>query len=283
MDKDRITRFDKRSHALKTYAAGRWGEEMPCPLRLVANPYKGCGYHCKHCYVWSSCRPKAREGFAKALPHNIARAKREGFGGCPVIMSPSTDPLQPLELKEQLTLFALRELLAADFQVIVMTRNPSLLLEKQYLEMTLNERLFVDVSIPSITEGDPRSIFVSGAPSVNERLIAIGRLSDLGKYVRVKIDPIVPSLKGLVSGQTEQDLWELVGLLKEAGCRMVVAKTLRMNDDVPANLCSLLEYYKANGIQEGINWVLPPKIRRGLLRPLVEACRHHGVLFCPCV
>ncbi len=77
-----------------------------------------------------------------------------------------------------------------------------------------------------------------------EKIKAIKKLTKLGKDVRVKVDPIIPSING-IKGQTKEELWQLVKLLKEAEVKMIISKTMRLNKDLPPLIYKkLINYYK---------------------------------------
>ena len=275
-----LIQFEKRSWAMKVYAAPRWGNQTPCPLRFVVNPYLGCSHKCQYCYVPDHVQ--VRQGFRKSLLHDIKRAKAFGLKPYVVEVSASTDPFQPIEKKYGDSLFAITELLNAGFPVVVVTKNPGMLLEPSYIELAHNSQLSVDVTIASLHEGEPDSIFTGIAPSAKDKIQAIRRLTQINQNIRVKIDPLIPSVNGII-GQSEAELWELVRTLSEAGVRLVISKTLRLNDEVSANLYNnLIDFYKTYGIIEGINWCLSKPLQRKLLAPLFEACKYYKMPFCSC-
>jgi DNA repair photolyase len=208
--------------------------------------------------------------------HDIERAQKLSLDGTITMVSSSTDPFQPIEKTVRDSHFAIKQLLANNFPVLIMTRNPGMLLEQEYVELTKNPKLFVDVSIASLHEN-------SLAPPINERLTAIKSLSAMGKLVRVKVDPIVPIVDG-VKYQTEKELNEIVRLSKEAGSQMIIAKTMRLNDDVPEGIRHVLaDYYQKSGSRSGINLVLSVEARKRLITPVINACTEYGIPFCPCV
>jgi DNA repair photolyase len=281
---EKIVDFEKKSWAIKPYAAFRWGQDMPCPIRLVVNPYKGCSYKHKYCYAWYKCQqPSIKEGFRKSLLKDIKKAKAMGLDEFLVMVSSSTDPFQPIEKGFKETLFTLTELLNNGFKVLIMTRNPAILLEKDYLSLAKNPNLFIDVSLPSLQENNPNSFFYGCTPKIELTLEAIKKLSELGKEVRIKIEPIVPTV-GSIKGQTKEELDELVRLLKQSGVKLVIAKTMRLNADVPPEVYNeLIAYYKKNGVKQGINLVLSKEVRKKLLAPLLDSCKKYCLPFCSCV
>lgn len=226
----------------------------------------------------------SREGFREHLLSRIRTAQTFGLEGLLTIVSSSTDPFQPIEKEQRDTLFALDALLSNGFPVLVMTRNPQMLMEQEYKEVVSNSKLFVDVSIPSLQENNPRSIFYSSvAAPLDETYEAVGQLAGLGKYVRVKIEPIIPTLKE-VEGQNEEEIQEIVRRAKVAGVKKIISKTMRLNDSVPRVLYSkLIDYYRMNGVEERNTLALKPELKRQLLKPVYDACQKYKIPFCACV
>lgn len=280
----KLNKLNRRGWTLKPYKL--WGPDKPCPPRLVVNTYKGCDFNHSYCYI-SNCAQQ-QEGFREHLEERINQAKQLDLTGLLVIVSSSTDPFQSIEREHKDSHFAIKTLLKEGFPVLVMTRNPQMLLEKEYLDMARNLNLFIDVSIPSLHENDTNSIFYSSAaPSLNKTFEAIQKLSEIGKYIRIKIEPIIPSV-GNVLGQNKEELKELVKLSKNAGAQMVITKTMRLNEAVPSRVYyPLFEYYSKKGIPEKYgkvtNHVLRSEVRRQLLNPVYEACEEEGIPFCACV
>ncbi|MDP2860839.1 MAG: radical SAM protein [bacterium] len=281
---DKLEDFEKRSWAIKVYTAERWGNTIPCPLRLVVNTYHSCQHKCGYCYVWSlkeSITP--RSGFRKALFHDIERGKQYGISSFTVEMSASTDPLQPIEKDFGESLFAIKELLGNGFKVLIVTKNPALLLNDAYRWLLKEPSLSMDVTITSLREGSSKgSILNNNGPSAADKVKTIKTIIDQGKLVRVRIDPVVPHVKNF-RGQSEEDLKELVGELAKAGVKLIISKTMRLCRGMPKPVVeAYYDYYKSKGKLLGSNYILATDIRRKMLSPIYEACRQKNISFCPC-
>ena len=286
---ERLAAFNRKSYALKPYNADTYGfagEGRACPYRLAVSPYVGCNVQCRPCPVWSergAARPK--ENFRTALVHDIERAKGLGLGGFLTMLSPSTEPFDPLlERQHRHSGFALEQLLGNGFPVLVMTRYPAVLRDPAYAASLDDPRLFIDVSIPSLHQNDPGSFFFSRRlPPLEEDFAAMRGLADRGKHVRVKVEPVVPTV-GAIRGQTAEELDEIVHRSQGAGARGIISKTMRLNSDVPRRVYhELIDYYEAHGSLVGINRILLPGERRRLLLPVLEACKRYGIPFSGCV
>lgn len=151
-----------------------------------------------------------------------------------------------------------------------------------------NSNLYLDVSIPSMHENNPLSVFYSPtAPMIAETFEAIKELSDYGKHIRVKIEPIIPSV-GKLQGQSEKEIYEIVRNSKHVGAKTIISKTLRLNEFVPDFLRDeLSKYFNNNGEKEGYggrtNLVLKAGLREQLLQPVYDACKRYDIPFCACV
>ena len=277
---DKLEMFGLRGWTLKPYKA--WGTDKPCPPRLVVNPYKGCAFQHKYCYIAPPASPQ--KGFREHLLERIRKAKELGLDDLVVMVSSSTEPFQPIERHCRDSQFALQELLANGFPVLVMTRNPKTLLEEDYAEITDHPKCSVDVSVPSLEENNPDSIYYSPiAAPLAETFVAMKQLRDRGKVVRVKIEPVVPTV-GEIKGQTEDELYEIVRRSAEASVNMIISKTMRLNSFVPPCMYDpLIKFYKENGVSEGSTLALTADLRRKLLQPVLDACTKYKIQFCPCV
>ncbi len=278
--RDRLETFGRKGWTLKPYVA--WGADKPCPPRLVVNPYSGCAFKHQYCYI--SPPAHRQEGFREHLQERIRKARELGLENLVVMVSSSTDPFQPIEAKFRDSHFALQQLLENGFPVLVMTRNPQTLLNEDYAGITRHPKLSVDVSIPSLEENNMDSIYYSPiAAPIEETFAAIRKLADFGKFVRIKIEPVIPSVNG-IQGQSKEELDKIVRKSKENGARMIISKTMRLNCSVPKNIYErLIDYYREHGINDGTTLALPANLRGELIKPVLDACAKYSIPFCPCV
>ena len=281
----KLFNFTKNSWALKLHSTEGWGEQSPCPVRFTVNPYLACEFKCAYCYVWADKEKKGvKEGFRESLKKDIEKAKALGLNKYAVEISASTDPFQYIEKVKGESIYAIRELIKAGFKVIIVTKNPSFLLLKSYNNLLKEKNIFLDVTITSLKEGTPQgNILNNNGPTAKEKIEAIRKIIEKGKAVRVKIEPIIPTV-GPIIGQSKEDLEDLVKELSRIGVKMIIAKTLRLNAWMPEYIKkTLIEFYKANGqLIEG-NYLLNKDVRKSLLEPVYLACKKYNVLFCGCV
>lgn len=281
--KDVVRQFEARSHAIKVFSGERWGN-VPCPLRLVVNPYYSCEHKCAYCYVWSNKDSVGvRKGFNKAILHDIQRGKISNMNQYVVEMSSSTDPLQPREKHDKASLFAINELLKASYKVLIVTKNPCMLLEEEYAHLLEEKNLSIDVSFASLKEGTKEGgILNNKGPGSDEKIAAIKEIIKRGKEVRARIDPVIP-IYSRMKGQTENDLVELVEALARIGVKLIITKTMRLSKSMPqAVVNNYLQYYKENGELMGSTYILSKEKRRAMLEPIQKSCKKNNMLFCPC-
>jgi len=208
-----------------------------CRRRLTVNIYKGCGWRthgdaadwrCLYCYAVSTTRvedlhhPRPKEDFRRRLDRDLKRYRRSHLPKYPVYLSSNSDPFQILEEWHGHALYTLRRLGEEGYPIILMTKNPGMLLKPGYLEAVAQSRSVVEVTIPFL---DGR--FEPGAPSPLSRIRAVRELVGVGLRVLARVDPIIPTF-GRVQGQTREELWSLVGRLAEAGVSHVISKVLHL-------------------------------------------------------
>lgn len=180
------------------------------------NPYSGCGFSCKYCYVrempiqrfkgipwgeWVDIKKNAAEIYrAEAIK---LRKKNKPIN---IFMSSATDPYQPIEQKANITRAILEEMLESppDF-IQIQTRSPLITRDLEIL-VKLKEKCKVVVSMTVETDrGDIKRIFAPYAPGIKMRLKALKELHSAGIQTQASISPVLPfspdfpeALKGIV-------------------------------------------------------------------------------------
>ncbi len=138
--------YERQAKVLKRFNPFRL---KTCPLRLEVNVYTGCAFQCIYCYARAYIRdfekPRCKSNFEENLKKDVKKAVEIGLNKLPVSTSNSCDPLQPLEDKYGHTLFTIKLLTENDFPIII-TKNPSKLLESKYLEAMDSKRTLIEVT-----------------------------------------------------------------------------------------------------------------------------------------
>ncbi|MGG1678546.1 SPL family radical SAM protein [Neobacillus sp. NRS-1170] len=167
------------------------------------NPYSGCGYSCKYCYVrempiqrfkeipwgqWLDIKTNAADNYRKEI---IKLRKKNNPVN--IFMSSATDPYQPIERKANISRRILEEMIEnpPDF-LQIQTRGPLITRDIDLL-IKLKEKCKVLVSMTIETDRDDiRKIFAPYAPGINLRVKALKELHDAGISTQASISPVLP-------------------------------------------------------------------------------------------
>jgi DNA repair photolyase len=164
------------------------------------NPYGGCAFACKYCYVrqmpvslfrgaeWGSW-VDVKENAAQLLPKEIVKAKKKG--AVTIFMSSATDPYQPVEAREQLTRSLLHAMLIEppDF-LFLQTRSPLVIRDLDLLK-SFGHRIRVSITVETDRE-DVRKRFAPFAPPIQGRLRALSILTGEGIPTQAAVSPVLP-------------------------------------------------------------------------------------------
>ncbi|PLS08637.1 radical SAM protein [Neobacillus cucumis] len=166
------------------------------------NPYSGCAFSCKYCYVrempiqrfkeipwgeWVDIKINAAENYRNEIIK--IRKKNKPVN---IFMSSATDPYQPMERKAAITREILEEMLEnpPDF-LQVQTRSPLITRDIDLL-VKLKEKCDVLVSMTVETDRDDiRKIFAPVAPGIPLRLKALKEVYDAGIHTQASISPVL--------------------------------------------------------------------------------------------
>lgn len=186
------------------------------------NPYVGCVFGCKYCYVrqlpvslfreqewgtWIDIKGNA----AELLKKDMLKAKKKG--PVTIFMSSSTDPYQPIEVKTELTRSLLEVMLEVQPDFIhVQTRSP---LVKRDLDLfkKFGDKIRISMTIETDKE-EVRKAFSPTAPPIPARIAAIKEITDAGIMTQATIAPLLPcsrdfpqKLKHIAKRVTIDDFW----------------------------------------------------------------------------
>lgn len=283
---ERLNEFDKKSKILKRFNPFESSRSFGCTPRLCVNVYTGCFFNCIYCYSRSYIpnfdKPRCKQNYEANLKRDIERALELGLGNLLVSVSNSCDPFQPLERVYKHTLYAIKRLIENGFRLILLTKNPAQLLEKQYLSALDPKNAIIEVTIPFL---DNVGFFEPCAPSSQERIDAVCNLVNAGFIVSARIDPVIPRF-GEVLGQSSDEIAALVEKLSQVGVKHVVAKCLRLTGVTaranPVFYHALVPFYKANGYWAGNCYVIRDEVKKELLSPVYQACERYGLKLSTC-
>lgn len=168
------------------------------------NPYTGCAFGCKYCYVrklpvslfrkeewgtWVDVKEALNGPFLKELE----RARKKG--PVRIFMSSSTDPYQGIESKELVTRKLLETMAECqpDF-LFVQTRSP-LAARDIDLFKKFGSRILVSMTIETDRE-DMRKLFSPSAPPLKARMNALKEIKENGIPAQAAVAPVLPFTDG---------------------------------------------------------------------------------------
>lgn len=161
----------------------------------TCNPYVGCSFGCSYCYAMflpQNRRPKEDWGRwfqAKSNAVDVARAQAPKVAGQPLYISSVTDPYLPAERGLQLTRGILEALIAHQPRLLIQTRGPLVVRDRDLLRQFHAVR--VNMSIPTDSE-EVRQVFEPKAPPLERRWHAIAEIRAAGIAVGICVTPMLP-------------------------------------------------------------------------------------------
>lgn len=167
------------------------------------NPYSGCAFSCKYCYVremplqkfksipwgeWLDIKANAAENYRKEI--SKLRKKNNPVN---IFMSSATDPYQPIEQKANITRTILEEMIENPPNFLqIQTRGPLITRDIDLL-VKLKEKCDVLVSMTIETDREEiKQIFAPFAPGIQLRLKALKEIHDAGILTQASISPVLP-------------------------------------------------------------------------------------------
>ncbi len=167
------------------------------------NPYSGCAFACKYCYVrempiqtfkevpwgeWVDIKTNAAENYRNEII-NLRRKNKP----VNLFMSSATDPYQPLERKAAITRRVLEEMLENPPDLLqIQTRSPLITRDLDLL-VKLKEKCDVLVSMTIETDReDMKRLFSPYAPGISLRLKALRAAHDAGMSTQAALSPVLP-------------------------------------------------------------------------------------------
>jgi DNA repair photolyase len=168
----------------------------------VINPYVGCQHGCTYCYARFMKRftghkePWGQFADVKINAPNLLQQEISRKPTGRVWVSGVCDPYQPLEIRYELTRKCLEILLKREWPLTIQTKS-ALVLRDVDLFKGHKE---VEVGL-SVTTGDEgvRQLFEPNAPSVKERIQALGELRLAGIRTFAMIAPMLPKAEKLAT------------------------------------------------------------------------------------
>jgi len=167
----------------------------------VLNPYTGCQHGCSYCYARFMKRVTGHKepwgefvdvkiNAADLLRAEIKKKKKRGR----VWVSGVCDPYQPLEAKYRLTRQCLEILAQNHWPVIIQTRSPLVLRDRDIIKDARDFEVGFSVTT---ADDEIRKLFEPGAPPISDRIQALDELHKAGIRTYAMIAPVLPGAEGL--------------------------------------------------------------------------------------
>ena len=210
-----------------------WGNSLcKCPPKYSFNPYTGCRFGCRYCYITSYIRdgfnPRPKQIDFYTLERDVLKVSKTGR---PIALALSTDVYQPLEKVYEYTRRILKLLMKYGVPTLITTKSPMILKD---IDILRNMNVAVSVTITTLNR-EKASILEPYAPRPESRLRLVKRLSDEGIPVTVRIDPIIPSITDDIN-----EIGEAIRRYRHAGAKHIVASVYKSKPD---NLKRLVRAY----------------------------------------
>ncbi|MEU5674424.1 radical SAM protein [Micromonospora sp. NPDC047753] len=195
--------------------------------------YQGCQFSCAYCLYRGPSDYGAHVRPMTAGPVSLDRAVSQLDGI--VDIGATTDPYQAIEEQQERTRELLRQVLADEQPIFLLTRG-TLVERDADLLVRLAERGLVEVCFSLITLDPYTTDVLEGrTPPPLERLAAARRLADRGIPVSFHVAPLIPGL------DSEAGLRDLVEAMARAGAQHVFGAVLGARPGFWPTLLGLLD------------------------------------------
>ncbi|MCX6685620.1 MAG: radical SAM protein [Methanoregula sp.] len=163
---------------------------------LAANLYRGCSHRCTYCYAPATlymsreefCRPSVRIDVINKFEKDATILERIGEKR-PILLSFTTDPYQPLDIKEQLTRKAIQILHRHGLKVSILTKGGRRS-ERDFDLLSKHPELSEYGATLVFTDEKYRKEIESGAAPTKERIDSIKKAHDMGIFTDVSLEPV---------------------------------------------------------------------------------------------
>jgi len=226
------------------------GETKRCFYPFKLDTYGcGCSNNCSYCYaksvlyfrkLWDSENPRPADfiEIEKVFINHFDKKKKTKFSELlnariPVRLGGMTDCFSNVEKKNKNTLRLLRVLKKYNYPYLILTKN-ALIADDEYAEALDKDLAYIQFTITTPYD-DISKLYEEGANTTSERLVALKKLSDLGFYTAVRINPLFPMYKdghyskGVKSDKFRYFEFDLVRRCVEAGAKTIIAGFVRLS------------------------------------------------------
>jgi len=162
---------------------------------FVINPYIGCGHGCKYCYARFMKRftnhPEEWGEFidVKINAPDLIPKNKEKYENKSILMSSTTDPYQPIEIKYKITRKILEKLIPIQPDLEILTKSDLILRDLDLLKQF--KKCTVTFSLSILDENIRKQLELRSTP-VNKRIEALKKIHKTKIRTVVFISPIFP-------------------------------------------------------------------------------------------
>lgn len=197
--------------------------------KWLLDTYTGCGFDCLYCaseVSTVSAPPRSSNHLLERLAADLDELSTKGI----VFVGPRADPYQPGEARARTTRGALELLLEHEMPVVLLTKSPLVLRDRDLLlELNRQGLLMVQFTLVSLDQRVVEALEAT-APPPHERLRAAAMLSRDGVPIHVHVSPLVPSL------HSRKGLRDLVEAITDHGGRVIYTNPLGIRGPRHASL-----------------------------------------------
>ncbi|WP_024856472.1 SPL family radical SAM protein [Ruminococcus albus] len=247
------------------------------------NLYHGCCHGCIYCDSRSDCyqiedfdKVRAKDNALMILRDELRRKVKTGVIGT----GSMSDPYNPFERDERLTVKSLMLIDAYGFGITVITKSP-LITRDIPLYKQIAEHSPVLCKMTITTADDKLSRLVEPRVAVSsERFDALARISDEGVFTGITLMPVLPFIE-----DTEDNIRTIVRRAHECGVRCIYpafGMTLRsgnreyfyqkLNESFPGLKDQYIRRY-------GNRYECPSPNAKKLWQVFTEECARYGILY----
>ncbi len=233
-----------------------------CDLPVRFDTYRGCSHACSYCFVTRNGKydiSNIKKGDGVEALKNWIQGKRTKETNwvdwnIPLHWGGVSDPFQPIELKEKISLQCLKVFKETQYPFVVSTKNTIIATNQDYFNLLIGSNCVVQVSLVS----PQYDRIETGAPTFFERLKAVEKIAKHRRVI-IRVQPYITSLFPEVLKNLE--------LFKNAGAYGVVIESMKY-------------FKKAPGLEKvGADFVYPIKLLKPQFQVFKDKCHELGLRF----
>ena len=198
-------------------------QSLLCPVPIRFDTYKGCSHGCSYCFVSKKrdISQVEKDNCLKALELFLQGKRTRGTNWAdwdiPLHFGGVSDPLQPIELKERLTLKSFELFAKYNYPFILSTKAPQMLLRAEYKEVLKKCNCVLQISAvsPKNDKIEPNCI------PYKKRIEIAGEISkaDIVKRIIIRAQPYLPVFL--------DDILEWLPKMKENGVYGIILEGMK--------------------------------------------------------